>query len=212
MIDAPPENINIRKRAVSGEDDVLEFLARESKEGDTRGLIMHLLKWSDRKGITLLRKGNSGRFPASGVSGPMAVSEEVLRDQGGQLRQISEMFRSFTPEMGIDKVALPTYANHITYDNDINRVVPEESPAQLDQMEWTEDPEAPAPGVFSLQDVEGASMFMPTPFRYFKGWAGPGLEGLWESQKEEGEKAEESSPYRFCPGVTNERCTPRKYL
>jgi condensin complex subunit 2 len=172
VIDAPPEAINMRRRAVSGEDEVLEFLARESKEGDTRGLMMHLIKWSDRSGITLLRTDKTERFLASGVSGPMIVREGVLRDQGGQLRQISEMFGTFTPEMGIDDMALPLYAYHITYDSDINRVIPDEPLGQLEQMEWVGDPEASVLGGPVLE--ERGSVFAPTPFGYFRGWAGPG--------------------------------------
>ncbi|KAH9386287.1 condensin complex subunit 2 [Nematocida major] len=130
-IEPNPEAILIRPKIASADDEILEYLARESKEGDTRGLLMHLLKWSDAKGFHVLPPSvfpekTEQKKDASAGESPQALQDpetdfsslHASMHMGGARKHISPMFSAFTPDKSVDELVLPTYAYHISYDTE----------------------------------------------------------------------------------------------
>lgn len=203
-IEAVVENITMKLERVVENDDFLEFLARESREGDTRGLMMHLLRWKDGVGLGVLEDGDrSGLEAASFPAGTASLCELAGREKlfdGEQLRHVSPMFAEFTPDLSIDEIKIPTYAYHISYDDDKERkgamdAFGEDMYAEDLQMgdsnengfeadmdmdmdiEMAAGEHAPPKEMGYLENrvlVEyDEKKLAVTPFSYFKGWAGP---------------------------------------
>ncbi|EHY65433.1 hypothetical protein NERG_01879 [Nematocida ausubeli] len=129
-IESNPDAILIKPRIESLDDEILEHLAREFKEGDTRGLLMHLLKWSDGEGFCVMRlPGEKSKQEAGSKIESTAASTlqthtldfNALRQSlylGESRKHISPMFSTFTPDKSVEELVLPTYAYHISYDVD----------------------------------------------------------------------------------------------
>ncbi|EIJ87207.1 condensin complex subunit 2 [Nematocida parisii] len=130
-IEPNPEAILIKHRIASLDDEILEHLSREFKEGDTRGLLMHLLKWKDGEGFHVLRlpskqdtveaeKASETVEPHS-MESTHSLNFSVHRQslyQGENKKYISPMFATFTPDKSVEELVLPTYAYNISYDTD----------------------------------------------------------------------------------------------
>lgn len=202
-IESNPEAILIKPKLVSAEDEILEYLSRESKEGDTRGLLMHLLKWSDKTGFNVIQTKSA--LCDLQAAGPVCSKEDlecIRRDtlvdfqaarkglcmESGK-KSISPMFSKFTPDRSVEELVIPTYAYNISYDAE-----------PLDYSHKVDSAVFPEPDVYYGADEgteyglestkecveEGKDLYRTvvrpskedlqlvyTPFGYAKGWAGP---------------------------------------
>ncbi|KAI5188965.1 condensin complex subunit 2 [Nematocida minor] len=195
-IESNLEAILIKQKLVSSDDEILEHLARESKEGDTRGLLMHLLKWSDAKGFHVLQT-NSVASEDSQCSKAVCSEKEIDFDAlhksfytEDARKNISPMFSKFTPDKSVEELVLPTYAYNISYDAEPLEYAYKGSSVVFSEPGLYNDP------LESYRDDESAEMEGPsknaenryepslkpsteelhlvyTPFGYAKGWAGP---------------------------------------
>ncbi|KAI5181066.1 condensin complex subunit 2 [Nematocida sp. AWRm80] len=132
-LESNPEAIQIKRKLVTGEDEILEYLLRETKEGDTRGLLMHLLKWNDQQGIRVLHgQGPTQKETKDTSTAPQSSTEnkEISKPQsqletealiqnmylGERKKYVSPMFSQFTPDQSQETVVFPIYAYNISYD------------------------------------------------------------------------------------------------
>lgn len=206
-IESNPEAILIRQKIVSTEDEVLEHLARESKEGDTRGLLIHLLRWSDTTGFRVLQQKTGASSIKQEEDNDLYINFDALRQSlhiGETKKQISPMFSSFTPDKSVDELVLPTYAYNISYDTDAlayaykenNEAFAEYSPYaeseavnEFEESAEHADPKAKECIVESRPSKEELHLVY-TPFGYSKGWAGP---SHWKVQSRRRPKEKEKT-------------------
>ncbi|KAI5192629.1 condensin complex subunit 2 [Nematocida sp. AWRm77] len=193
-----PEALVLKKKTVSLDDEMLEQLARESKEGDTRGLLMHLLKWEDHGGFqtsqhAMKAEADTERRSTQEHRRIEAESTESLSNlarslQAGEERKhISPMFARFTPEGSLEDLAFPTYAYYLSYEEQPEfKAVAEEMDAfpfqgdieSRDESECNEPIKLCYNEEASMQEgQDGSAQGQPrlslTPFGYIQGWAGP---------------------------------------
>lgn len=189
---AAPDSLLLKRRPVSLDDEMLEHLARESKEGDTRGVLMHLLKWNDPFGLALAR---SPAYPSTSPAPSPPPTTPVDRARGLALaaslaaphhKHISPMFARFTPDASLEDLAFPTYAYHLSYDHEVvwQPPVGAEGGAELGAAEVGSgdiDPGA-EPDWGHPADINTdwdrpaalpAARLSLSPFGYIQGWAGP---------------------------------------
>ncbi|KAI5171675.1 condensin complex subunit 2 [Nematocida sp. LUAm3] len=191
-IEQNPESLSLQKKRVFQDYEIVEYLVRESKEGDTRGLLMNLLKWSDKNGLQLMKRKEDGSMRNDSPIAPVDLS--LLKESfylGEHRKNISPLFANFTPDKSLRELELPTYAYQISYDEPLPipqqrfdlDLLPEatEAPEEyiyhpMDALQEEEiSPEhgeqAPA-HIFSFAQKQERRLSV-TPFGYFKGWAGP---------------------------------------
>lgn len=192
VLDALPENISLQKKIISPDSDILEYLSRESKEGDTRGLLMNLLKWSDYSGLQILPLNTHKKLPPVSEEIPdISAYKHVFANEKNNIC-ISRMFSEFTPEKSLNDIEIPTYAYQISYDNEpmpqiipadldfaneceqIQRYDQEEEKIIFDAAEENINEIADGSSEQLLERIEKKELRLSiTPFGYFKGWAGP---------------------------------------
>jgi len=218
--EADLESLQIRKKHATPDDEILEHLARESKEGDTRGLLIHLLRWNDRTGLTVLQSAQATQDAPKdaptqmGVPGVGAELQNQLsqispydhtallpssadrlshlgksllknEQEGAGYKSISPMFADFSPDMSLDKLPLPTYAFHISYENTPSSLnYAQDAAEEVGYESSSDNEEAGDLGAREehlkrkeVREERGVSReelrLSINPFGYFKGWAGP---------------------------------------
>lgn len=188
------EAIAMKKKVAVRDNEVLEHISRETKEGDTRGLLLHILKWKEMKGIQLLHNIPGKKYELEICAGKQEPPADIdiglllpALEKDGMQKWISPMFANFSPEKDLSEVALPTYKPYISHeastgpphfsyayaagtDVEIDAAMAEYDAYSQESHGTSEEQHGEEDVVLeNLQDIR----LSITPFGYVKGWAGP---------------------------------------